>query len=244
MRATDFEFRHRFWIFGAIYGFAFYCYQFDHGNAGIALLYWIAPRFRGDEVATIRALHSVFGVSALFLFAFAAMRTWATSYLQADVVHDSKIRTEALVGDGPYRHVRNPLYFANLLMAIGMGMLASRLGFLISVVGTFLFQYRLILREESELIRTQGNSYQAFVAAVPRFWPAIRPRIASSGTPPKWGQAFAGEAFFWTFPLAALCFAITLDIRLAALCLGISLLGYFVIQYAGKRRSKHHAREY
>jgi protein-S-isoprenylcysteine O-methyltransferase Ste14 len=241
MRATDFEFRQRFWIFGAIYGIAFYCYRFDHVNTGAALLHWLAPSISEDTPAGMRALHIIFGVSALFLVAFAAIRTWATAYLKTDVVQDSKIRTEALVGDGPYRHVRNPLYFANLLMAIGLGMLASRLGWLIAVGGTLLFQYRLILREESELLRTQGERYRAFLSAVPRFFPAIRPRIPSSGITPKWGQAFAGESFFWMFTLGSLCFAITLDLRLAGICLGVSMLGYFVMQFAGKRRSKRSA---
>ncbi|HTC90846.1 MAG TPA: hypothetical protein VK686_21225 [Bryobacteraceae bacterium] len=47
--------------------------------------------------------------------------------------------------------MRNPLYFANVLMAIGMGALMSRIGFFIVVLAMLLFCYRLILREESAL---------------------------------------------------------------------------------------------
>ncbi|HXN21232.1 MAG TPA: isoprenylcysteine carboxylmethyltransferase family protein [Candidatus Dormibacteraeota bacterium] len=241
MRATDFEFRNRFWMFGAIYGIAFYCYRFDHVNAGVALLHWLAPSINEDSPAGLRALHVIFGVGALFLAAFAIIRTWATSYLQADVVHDSKIRTEGLVGDGPYRYVRNPLYFANLLQAIGIGLLASRLGWLIAVGVNLLFQYRLILREESELLRTQGESYRRFISAVPRLWPAIRPKIPPSGISPRWRQAFAGESFFWIFALALVCFAITLNVKLTGIFLGVSILGYMLMQLAGRWGSKRSA---
>lgn len=239
MCATDFEFRHRFWIFGAIYGIAFYCYRFDHVNSAVALLHWLAPRLDVNSPAALPALRLIFSIGALFFVAFAIIRTWATAYLQTDVVHDSEIRTEALVADGPYRFTRNPLYFANLLMAIGVGMMASRLGWIIAVGGTLLFQYRLILREESELLRTQGESYRAFVSAVPRFFPALHPKVPSSGARPRWGQAFAGETFFWIFTLASICFAITLDMKIAAIFWGISMVGYAVMQFLRRRSRKH-----
>jgi hypothetical protein len=99
----------------------------------------------------------------------------------------------------------------------------------------------LILREESELLQRQGESYRAYLAGVPRFWPSVRPRIPASGARPKWGQAFAGEAFFWTFPLAGLCFAITLDMRATGIFFGISMLGYWLMQLGRKRRAKRSA---
>lgn len=59
---------------------------------------------------------------ARLLFAFAALvivaalvRTWASSYLCAGVVYAAQVKAESLVADGPYRQVRNPLYFANVL---------------------------------------------------------------------------------------------------------------------------------
>jgi protein-S-isoprenylcysteine O-methyltransferase Ste14 len=33
----------------------------------------------------------------------------------------ANVKTELLIADGPYRLVRNPLYFGNLLMVLGMG---------------------------------------------------------------------------------------------------------------------------
>ena len=42
MAASEFEFRQRFWIIGAIFFFAFLTYNLDHQNAGVALTDWIA----------------------------------------------------------------------------------------------------------------------------------------------------------------------------------------------------------
>src|SRR5208283_2649470 len=100
----------------------------------------------------------MFGAGAALLFLAALLRTWATAYLRTEVVHDASQHSEALVADGPFRFVRNPLYLANLPMAAGIGVMASRLGWFFIVGGVWLFVYRLILREEVGLLQTQGES--------------------------------------------------------------------------------------
>jgi len=77
------------------------------------------------------------------------------------------VKTEDLVADGPYRHTRNPLYLANILLAIGMGALMSRIGFVVAVLLMVVFSYRLILREETELRSNQGERYERYATAVP-----------------------------------------------------------------------------
>ena len=42
MSASDFEFRYRFWIFGALFGIAFSTYSLDPQNTGATLVQWIA----------------------------------------------------------------------------------------------------------------------------------------------------------------------------------------------------------
>jgi protein-S-isoprenylcysteine O-methyltransferase Ste14 len=64
-------------------------------------------------------------VAALVLVVAAFIGTWASSYLQASVVYAAEVKSESLVADGPYRRMRNPLHFANLLMVIAMGALMS-----------------------------------------------------------------------------------------------------------------------
>jgi hypothetical protein len=153
------------------------------------------------------------------------------------VVHDASQHSEALVADGPYRYVRNPLYLANLPLAAGIGVMASRLGWLFMVVGMWVFVYRLILREEDGLRQSQGESYAAYLKEVPRLWPSFSPRIPSGGGQPRWGQAIAGEMMFWLFGVAVLSFAITLNIKLAAIVFVCSFAFYFVVVPLVKKRA-------
>src|SRR5205814_333860 len=97
------------------------------------------------------------GTGALFVFLSAALRTWGTAYLRTEVVHDHAQHSEALVADGPFRYTRNPLYLANLPMATGVGVLASRSGFVFLLLANWIFVYRLIFREEESLLKTQGD---------------------------------------------------------------------------------------
>ena len=147
MAASNFEFKYRFWLFGALFGTAFSSYGIDHEAAGIALAESIA-RLRGTA-ATNLDYHLVFALGATLCIAAALVRTWGTAYLNSEVMVGMQLDSSHLVADGPYRFVRNPLYFGNILLAVGMGLLASRVGFLILVVGMILYDYRLILLEES-----------------------------------------------------------------------------------------------
>jgi protein-S-isoprenylcysteine O-methyltransferase Ste14 len=132
---------------------------------------------------------------AAFVLVLAALtRTWASSYLHAKVVYAAEIKTDSLVADGPYRRSRNPLYFANVLMAVGMGALMSRTGFFVAVVATVAFCYRLILREEAELQASLGEQYERYRDAVPRLWPSVRQRIASAGRRANWTEGFKAES--------------------------------------------------
>lgn len=215
MRATDFEFRYRLWFIGLIFWVAFSCYAFDHKSAGEALAQWMVGAHGDLNSASGRNLvHLVFLLASLLVIAAALIRTWASAYLRSEVVHDMNLRSETVVADGPFRYVRNPLYLGNILLAAGIGLLASRIGWFILVVGMVFFLLRLIGREEKVLLKSQGETFQAFMTFVPRLWPSFHPRISSRGTTPQWGQALAGEALIWAFAFAALGFAVTLRLKL------------------------------
>jgi protein-S-isoprenylcysteine O-methyltransferase Ste14 len=239
MRATDFEFRNRFWLIGLIFAAGFLCYALDHANAAVALLRAIsnAP-LNLDLSRTRHELQAIIGVATLLVAASAAIRTWATAYLNSDVVHDANVRTEGLVADGPYRHVRNPLYLSNVLMSFGMGMLASRLGLVVIIAGMLLFTYRLIGYEEAQLLAAQDERYAAYRTAVPRLWPSPRPRVAFGGTKPRWGQAWLGEAFFWGFAAAIGAFAVTLDIRYTWGIMAVTFVFYIALTSMWSRKKR------
>lgn len=240
MKATEFEFRYRFWLIALVYSAGFWCYAFDHSNAGEAMAQRIvAHPLEAQSVADRSLLHAVFGFGALVVILAALIRTWGAAYLRSEVVHDSRLHAEALVADGPYRYVRNPLYLGGVLLAVGFGLLASRLGFVFIVAGITLFYYRLIRREETALLETQGHSYRQFLATVPRLIPSLKPRLPSAGAKPRWGQAFLGETFMWLFAFTASAFAATLSAPVFYVSLGVSFAGYaLAMALVSRRRHK------
>jgi protein-S-isoprenylcysteine O-methyltransferase Ste14 len=204
VRATEFEFRHRFWIFGLLYYCGFVPYWFHDKNALESVVRAVAPAIsdRGDHVA--------FGLTALVMGLAALLRTWATAYLSTEVMKHSQVQSAALVADGPYRYVRNPLYLGNLLITVSFGALASRVGAVLIIAGIALFTYRLIGREEAQLEAAQGDNFRRFRDAVPRLLPSLRARVPASGRRPAWKQALAGESMMWGFTITAAIFAVTL----------------------------------
>lgn len=206
MKATTFEFRHRFWIISGTFFLAFSLSSIDHRNFTVAMLrmFW-----HGD---TATGLRIGFGIASLIVVIASSIRTWATAYLQASVVHDSALHSDVLVADGPYRHLRNPLYLGTWLLALSMGFFASRIGFLVLATGVLAIVYRLILREEAELAGSaHAESYRKYCSCVPRFLPAICPRVPDGERRPAWIQGFLGESMMWLMAAGIISFTVTLQ---------------------------------
>ncbi len=236
MRATEFEFRFRFAFIMGTFIAGFWCYALDPVNVSVMFAQWLV----GHPVELGRPgdrhiLQAILALGAALALLAALIRTWAAAYLQSEVVHDFKMHGEGLVADGPFRYVRNPLYLGGVLIAIGFAMSASRLGFVVIVGALSLLYLRLIAREESLLITTQGESYRQFLARVPRLVPSLRPRVAAGGMAPKWCQALVGEAFMWFFAAAAVCFAATLNRRLFLIMTGAGLAASIVAKVVVKK---------
>jgi protein-S-isoprenylcysteine O-methyltransferase Ste14 len=229
VRATKFEFEKRFWIIWAIYFVGFSLSVFDHTPFIAALRHLIAPSIAPGTPDAERFARAVIAIGALLVFVSAGLRTWGAAYLRTAIVHDTAQHSEALVADGPFRYTRNPLYLANLPMAAGIGVLASRWGFIFLVLANWIFVYRLIRREEGALRESQGESYRAYCETVPRFWPSLRPRVPPGNRRPGWGQALGGESFVWLFGLAELLVAITLRPLAALIVFPLGFLAHFLI---------------
>jgi len=236
MVATRFEFEYRFWIICAIYFVGLALSILDHAQFIVALRPLIAPGIAAHTAEAARFARTIIGIGALLVFAAASLRTWAAAYLQSAIVHDASQHSDALVVDGPFRYTRNPLYLGNLPLAAGIGVLASRTVFIFLVLANWIFVYRLIGREEEALGQTLRKSYRAYVTAVPRFWPTLRPCVSPSRRSPHWVQAFAGEAFVWIFGVAESLIAITLNVRLGLIVFLVAFLSYFIpLQLARKQ---------
>jgi protein-S-isoprenylcysteine O-methyltransferase Ste14 len=230
MEATEFEFRHRSLINLLQIWLAFQLYIVDQVN----VVWWLCP-WNTPKGALLARL--AFLLAAALVGVAAMIRTWAAAYLGSSVVHDPISHTERLVVDGPYRHVRNPLYLGSFLFSLGVGFLASRAGFFFLVAGGAVRVVRLIRREEENLDRARGAAFREFVQRVPRFFPAISPRLPAAGLVPSWGSAFRAESPIWGFFATLIAFAITLRDRVAW-SLGLASLGLWLVLRLSERLRK------
>jgi protein-S-isoprenylcysteine O-methyltransferase Ste14 len=81
-----------------------------------------------------------------------------------------------LVVSGLYRHVRNPMYVANVAAVLGQALLLGDrrvLGY--GVVLWLVFHLFVVGYEEPTLRRTFGEEYETFRANVPRWIPRLTP---------------------------------------------------------------------
>jgi protein-S-isoprenylcysteine O-methyltransferase Ste14 len=234
VKATQWEFTNRAVIFGLIFAFSFPLYLVDHQNAAAVAANWLGPRLGVDSEFVARLL---LAGGALVLAIAALIRTWASAYLQSEVVYAAEVKAESVVADGPYRHVRNPLYFANVLMAFGMGPMMSRTGFVVAVAAMLVFNYRLIYREEAELHSSQGEFYDLYTRSVRRLFPSLRPRVPFAGRQARWQDGFRAELWCWGFAVAVAGFAITLKLIVFFVILGASIALLFASSAGMKKKS-------
>jgi Phospholipid methyltransferase len=239
--ATGFEFRHRFFIIAVIFFAGFEFYWIDHTATGV----WIAELLRGHALDLAQApdrhtLQAIYWLATLVVAAAALLRTWAAAYLPSRIVHSTRLHQESVVADGPYRHLRNPLYLGVILLAAGIGLAASRSGFCFIVGCAIVFYYRLILREEPELVAAQGDVYRRFAATVPRLIPSLVPHLPASGARPQWRQAWRGELFMWLFAASSAAFALTLSGRVFTIATFLSVAIAAVNgALLGRQRQRH-----
>jgi protein-S-isoprenylcysteine O-methyltransferase Ste14 len=109
------------------------------------------------------------------------MRIWAIRYAGSATRTTGEVGADVLVINGPYGHVRNPLYLGNFLVSAGMFVMAWPWmpWFLFIFLLFFLIQYGSIISLEEEFLRNKfPDIFSTYTAAVPRFLP----RLSS------WGQ--------------------------------------------------------
>jgi protein-S-isoprenylcysteine O-methyltransferase Ste14 len=79
---------------------------------------------------------------------------------------------EKLVIQGPYRHVRHPIYVADVAVWFGIFLFEGHAALLLyAVIATLLVELVIVLWEEPVLRRRFGSQYDAYCEAVPRWFP-------------------------------------------------------------------------
>ena len=88
---------------------------------------------------------------------------------------DASARTEPLVLQGPQRHVRHPLYFADVVLLLGWWLVLDYTLLLVMAFFFFLWFNLVVIRfEEEELRALYGEQYEAYAKTVPRFFPSLK----------------------------------------------------------------------
>ena len=209
MKLAEFLFRFRRLTLCVIFFVAFWAPWERLGGAhpGSTWL-WLAGSMAAMDflpIATSTIL--VVALATLALLVAALVRTWAAASLGSDVVHDRDLHSGRVVAGGPYRYVRNPLYMGTWLLTAALAILMPPGGALFAVVAVTLLIAVLVLAEERHLTAERGEAYTAYLRRVPRFFPAISPRISAGAQQPHWFQGFLGEIHLWGMLITYLIFA-------------------------------------
>lgn len=151
-----------------------------------------------------------FWVNALFLaaaFAAEGARIWTVGYMGSA----TRTRGEGvpeLVHAGPLRHVRNPLYLANMVQYTMVGLLFGHPKLTVLLLAYTAFQYHCIVAfEEGRLNALFGAPYSVYQSQVPRWAIAWRPRCRASGHTFDLQRALRSERGTF-YVMAALIFAV------------------------------------
>jgi len=106
------------------------------------------------------------------------IRIWAVSWAGSETRTTGKVGGTYLVINGPYAHVRNPLYVGNILIYFGLGIMSFALFPYLQIIALafFVFQYSEIIKEEEGFLREKfGNDFDEYYKNVPRIFPRLTP---------------------------------------------------------------------
>jgi len=86
-----------------------------------------------------------------------------------------QVWANSLVDTGMFAHSRNPLYFANLLLFLGLAIVHGGWAMYLIVLPFFLFAYTCIIAAEERYLRERfAGAYADYCRRVPRWWPSPR----------------------------------------------------------------------
>lgn len=115
-----------------------------------------------------------------------------------------RLRADVLNQEGLYSVVRNPLYFGNLLVFLGVTLMAQSWEIALINLGLFTLAYLpIVLTEERFLADRFGAQYEAYCASVPCFVPNLRLHRRASA-PFRWRMVLRREPNTWMSAATAL----------------------------------------
>ncbi len=231
MRASAIEFRLRLWISTAIIVLGFWAPWIEPLGLGRrrSTIAWLALGLTRMGVTSFALSTAIAIVTGALIAALAAgLRVWGTAYLGTATVNHAQMKAGAVVADGPYRYLRNPLYLGSWLSAAAMAFAMPPTGALVALTLLAVFVLRLILGEEAFLCGQLGDAHVAYVRSVPRLIPRVRSSLERGGVQPNWGRAVLAELNPISIFIALACFSWSYDnwliIRVILIGFGVSLV--------------------
>jgi protein-S-isoprenylcysteine O-methyltransferase Ste14 len=244
MRATALEFRLRVAIIFIVIWLGFWSPWIEGWGLGrrIALLERLPLEIsRIGLFPFTAAAPAVIVVAALIAAFAAALRIWATAYLGPGTVNSTQMKAGAVLADGPYRYVRNPLYIGLWCMIAAMAFLMPATGALFVIVLLTVFLLRLILAEEAFLAGRLGEAYRAYLHSVPRLFPRLKTTVPPTGQKPQWFHAVVAEVnpvgVFFIMAVLSWSYDNRLMVRAILVSFGVSLVVRALMPRAGEKAS-------
>jgi protein-S-isoprenylcysteine O-methyltransferase Ste14 len=152
----------------------------------------VAAPFVKPTLAATPSEVSLKAGGALLVLTGLGIRVWAAGFAGRHTRSDN-IEGARLATAGPYRHVRNPIYFGSVLLGFGMVLLIGDRRLLVPCALTFLALYFGLIPAEEEFLSAKfPNEYAAYCRNVPRFLPRLTPWPGAVKTPFD-GRAASGE---------------------------------------------------
>jgi protein-S-isoprenylcysteine O-methyltransferase Ste14 len=198
-------------------------------GARTPLLEWLALETTRAGLLTFTVATPVVIVAGALVAALGVgLRLWGSAWLGPGVVVHTQMQGASLTADGPYRHVRNPLYLGAYCWIAALSLLMPATGALFALIGVALLSIILIRGEESFLKSKLGQPYIDYLHSVPRLFPRLRTTVAPSGSQPHWGHAFLSEILpigvFITIAFLSWTYDHDLMIRAVIITFGLSLV--------------------
>ncbi len=127
-----------------------------------------------------------------------AVRVWSVGYAGSETRTTSGVGGSNLVTQGPYAIIRNPLYWGNIMIYAGVGIMSNALFPWLVIIAFlyFVFQYyAIILNEEEYLRNTYKDEFETYCSHVKRFLPLPKelPESAKSKLQFELSEGFRSE---------------------------------------------------
>jgi protein-S-isoprenylcysteine O-methyltransferase Ste14 len=241
MKAAAIQFRLRMFITLTIILLGLWAPWIDYLQIGtkIPLLEWLALQLSRRGLLSFSVAAPMFIVFGSLIAATGALlRIWGSAWLGPATVIHGQMQAGAVMADGPYRFVRNPLYLGLGCVVAALMLLMPPSGALFALVAMSLNVLGLTFGEEAFLAGQLGAPYQSYLRAVPRFIPRFRGAPPPTGRRPHWLRAILTELTPVGIFLAFACLSWEYDYRLMGrailISFGVGLIGRAFVIGNGK----------